>query len=92
MNGRTGPVLTPHHGEGLLLHLVVCLQESTVSIQIVTGDQDKLPGVNYSRRLARVSKSAQLHIFENCGHYVPMMQPSKLNRLIADTIAVASGQ
>jgi pimeloyl-ACP methyl ester carboxylesterase len=66
------------------------VRESTVPIQIVTGDQDQLPGIDYSRRLAKLSKSAQLHIFENCGHYVPMMQPTKLNRLIADTIAVAS--
>ena len=66
------------------------LRESTVPIQIVTGDQDQLPGIDYSRRLTKLSNSAQLHIFENCGHYVPMMQPTKLNRLIADTIVVAS--
>ncbi|MEO9517844.1 MAG: alpha/beta hydrolase [Paracoccaceae bacterium] len=68
------------------------VRDSPVPIQIVTGDQDKLPGIDYSRRLARLSTNAQLHIFENCGHYVPMMQPTKLNRLIADTIAVARGQ
>jgi len=68
------------------------VRDSAVPIQIVTGDQDKLPGIDYSRRLAKLSKNAQLHIFENCGHYVPMMQPRKLNRLIADTITVASSR
>ena len=68
------------------------VRESTVPIQIVTGDRDELPGIDYSRRLVRLSKRAQLHIFKNCGHYVPMMQPTKLNRLIANTIAVASGR
>jgi pimeloyl-ACP methyl ester carboxylesterase len=68
------------------------VRESTVPIQIVTGDEDQFPGIDYSRRLARLSEGAQLHIFENCGHYVPMMQPTKLNKLIADTIAVASSR
>lgn len=68
------------------------VQASTVPIHVVTGDQDELPGIDYSRRLASLSKSAQLHVFENCGHYVPMMQPTKLNQLIGETIAVASGR
>ena len=68
------------------------VRDSTVPIQIVTGDQDELPGIDYSRRLASLSKNAQLHIFENCGHYVPMMQPIKLNRLIVETLAVACGR
>lgn len=62
------------------------VMNSTVPIHVVTGDRDELPGLNYSRRLAGLSENACLHVIEDCGHYVPMMRPKALNRLISNVI------
>ncbi|MEM7614589.1 MAG: alpha/beta hydrolase, partial [Pseudomonadota bacterium] len=59
---------------------------SRIPIHVVTGDRDTLSGPNYARRLAGLSNKASFHVIENCGHYVPMMQPKALNRLIADVL------
>jgi len=62
------------------------VMESAIPIHVVTGDCDELPGLSYSRRLARLSNNARLHAIEDCGHYVPMMQSMALNNLIYDVV------
>ena len=62
------------------------VSHSTMPMHIVTGDADTLPGPEYARRLAALSATALLHVFEGCGHYIPMMQPTRLNALIKDVI------
>lgn len=55
-------------------------------IHVVTGAHDTLPGLAYSRELVATAKQGQLHIIESCGHYVPMVQATKLNVLLEDVI------
>lgn len=66
------------------------VRHSTVPIHIVTGAQDRLPGRAYAQHLANLSPNAKLHVFENCGHYVPLMKPAQLNALIQDTLHAVS--
>ena len=65
--------------------------ESTIPIHVVTGDCDELPGLSYSRRLAGLSDKVRLHVIRDCGHYVPLMQPTPLNSLISDVLRDADG-
>lgn len=62
------------------------VMESPFPIHVVTGDRDDLPGLKYSHQLAELSKNARLHVVNDCGHYVPMMQSIALNKLIADVV------
>ena len=62
------------------------VMESTVPIHVVSGNRDEQPGLSYSNRLAGLSSHARLHVIEDCGHYVPMMQSMALNGLIADVV------
>lgn len=68
------------------------VKESTIPIHVVTGDQDTLPGLNYSRRLAGLADQGHFHVIKDCGHYVPMMQPVALNSLISNVIKEADAR
>lgn len=58
-------------------------------IHIVTGDEDTLPGLDYSKELAALNVKAHLHVVENCGHYAPLMQPEETNSLIRSVLSEA---
>ncbi|MHA3914102.1 alpha/beta fold hydrolase [Halovulum sp. GXIMD14793] len=58
-------------------------------IHIVTGDEDVLPGLDYSQELATLTAEAKLHVIRDCGHYAPLMQPEETNSLIASVVSEA---
>lgn len=61
-------------------------------IHVITGDEDELPGLNYSRHLAETAKNGQLHVVRSSGHYVPMEKPQKLNALLESIIQTHSSE
>lgn len=62
------------------------VKNSNCAIHFVSGDQDTLPGLAYSRRLAELTPKARLHVIKDCGHYVPMMRPGETNALIESVL------
>lgn len=58
-------------------------------IHVVSGDEDFLPGLEYSQHLSTLTDSARLHVIENCGHYAPLMQPEKTTSLIMSAVTEA---
>ncbi len=59
-------------------------------IHIVTGEHDKLPGIQYSQNLAHNAKNATLHIVKSAGHYLPMTHVAEINAIIENCITNAS--
>ncbi len=60
-------------------------------IHVVTGDEDRFPGLQYSQQLSKSAQNGQLHIIESSGHYVPMVRPQELNTLLKGIISAHSG-
>ena len=51
----------------------------------VCGEHDRVPGVAVMRQLTR-GPSRELHVVENCGHYVNLEQPDRFLRLLDNAI------
>jgi pimeloyl-ACP methyl ester carboxylesterase len=55
-------------------------------VAVVTGADDTLPGIDTSAAQAQMAKRGTLHVVADCGHYVPLEQPARLNAILADMI------
>lgn len=62
------------------------LTEFEGPVVIVSGDHDPTPGVTTSAAQAAQTVQGQLHVVPNCGHYVPLEQPEKLNNILQAVI------
>lgn len=56
-------------------------------VAVVSGSEDKAPGVAVSTVQAAMAPRGRLHIIPACGHYVPMEQPEHLNAILTEMIA-----
>lgn len=51
-------------------------------ILVITGDEDRLPGVASNTAQAQMAPDCRLHIIPECGHYVPIEKPQALNGIL----------
>ena len=56
-------------------------------VVVITGEHDRAPGIGTSRLQAQAASRGTLHVVKDCGHYVPLEQPSSLNTLLSDFLA-----
>jgi pimeloyl-ACP methyl ester carboxylesterase len=56
-------------------------------VMVVTGEEDRAPGLRTSRAQAAAVRRGSLHVIPGCGHYVPLEQPVLLNHLLQALIA-----
>ena len=55
-------------------------------VHVVTGVDDMTPGLRTSAAQASAAPEGHLHIIAECGHYVPLEQPGRLNALLSTII------
>jgi pimeloyl-ACP methyl ester carboxylesterase len=58
-----------------------------VPLFVVWGRHDGLVPAEHARAVGRVHPGAQVHVFEDCGHYPQIELPSRFNRLLRRWIA-----
>jgi pimeloyl-ACP methyl ester carboxylesterase len=63
------------------------LETSTVPVIMVTGADDRAPGLKLSATQANLASQGRLHVIPDCGHYVPLEKPELLNSILRDVIA-----
>lgn len=63
-----------------------CLSRYEFPIHVMTGVEDMLPGIEYSRQLAQMAQNGNLHLINSCGHYVPMVKPNEFNTVLKTII------
>jgi len=54
---------------------------------IISGDQDWINDACHAREMAAKIPKAELHIFENCGHFAEIDQPEKFNDTVRRFLA-----
>ncbi|UXN58764.1 alpha/beta fold hydrolase [Phyllobacterium zundukense] len=54
---------------------------------VVTGSEDIAPGLEISKKQAKLAQQGSLHVIIECGHYVPMERPEALNAILREVIA-----
>jgi pimeloyl-ACP methyl ester carboxylesterase len=60
------------------------------SVIVVTGADDVAPGLDVSKAQADSAQRGRLHIVPECGHYVPLERPDRLNAILEDVITACS--
>lgn len=60
-------------------------------VHIITGADDPTPGIEVAKAQAAQARHGHLHIIPDCGHYVPMEQPEKLNAILRDVTKTVEG-
>ncbi|WP_164866991.1 alpha/beta fold hydrolase [Sinorhizobium meliloti] len=58
-------------------------------VVVVTGAEDVAPGLETSRKQAKMAHQGRLHVLPDCGHYVPMEQPEAINSIIRQVLETA---
>jgi pimeloyl-ACP methyl ester carboxylesterase len=56
-------------------------------VAIVSGAEDRAPGLKTSAAQASSARDGALIIIPDCGHYVPLEKPERLNDILRDIIA-----
>jgi pimeloyl-ACP methyl ester carboxylesterase len=56
---------------------------------VVTGSDDVAPGLETSRKQAKMAHHGRLHVIPDCGHYVPMEKPEAINSIIRQVLEIA---
>jgi pimeloyl-[acyl-carrier protein] methyl ester esterase len=51
-------------------------------IVLISGDDDIAPGPQRTRQQAQIALNARLEIVPDCGHYVPIEAPQRLNKIL----------
>jgi pimeloyl-ACP methyl ester carboxylesterase len=54
---------------------------------VVTGAEDKAPGLRISKAQSEAAPRGSLHVIGECGHYVPLERPAALNSILRTVIA-----
>ncbi len=55
-------------------------------IHVITGEDDRLPSISYSRSMAERAKHGTLHIVKSAGHYLPITNADQVNNLIKSAV------
>ena len=55
---------------------------------VITGADDTAPGPVTSAAQANAAPHGRLHVISDCGHYVPLEGPGRLNAILREVIAV----
>lgn len=63
------------------------LNECAAPIDIITGEGDTAPGLQMSEAMAKTTKYGRLHVIPDCGHYVPLEQPSPFRTILSNIVA-----
>ena len=63
------------------------LNELEMPTLLCWGANDEIIPVKHGRRAARMIQGADLHVFEECGHWPQMEHPEKFNRLMLEFLA-----
>jgi pimeloyl-ACP methyl ester carboxylesterase len=59
------------------------LKNITCPTLVIGGKEDKLITQEKLQKLARTIPNAQLQLFDNCGHMLPLEKPMELNQLLS---------
>ena len=54
---------------------------------VITGADDVAPGPGVSATQAEAAHQGQIHMIPDCGHYVPLERPERLNAILRGVIA-----
>ncbi|MBC7263378.1 MAG: alpha/beta hydrolase [Chloroflexi bacterium] len=70
------------------LNLSAQLEEITIPVLVITGDQDRIVPTEHSIRLARELPDARLVVIPECGHLPQEERPEALLQAISDFLAL----
>lgn len=60
-------------------------------ITIISGAEDSAPGLKVSAAQAKAARNGRLIIIPDCGHYVPLEKPKRLNEILREVIQAQGG-
>jgi len=60
-------------------------------ITIISGADDTTPGLKVSAAQAKAARNGSLILIPDCGHYVPLEKPKRLNEILREVIQAQGG-
>jgi pimeloyl-[acyl-carrier protein] methyl ester esterase len=58
------------------------------SVTVISGEEDIAPGPEVSAAQARSARQGRFVCIPDCGHYVPLEKPGRLNEILRDVISM----